>query len=463
MHTNAHQAVDALLAVLGVSGDTLVPVPSWHYTEPEGHVTVVKGDDGALAMPLHTALARCYDLRSPRGDTLVKLLLSSLSSSADGTGAAAAAVKAPAANGTAKGQVNGKVKGNASAAVKSVEQQVSELTALAADKVALDDYLTPRHVIDMLRDYPAAHVTVDQVGSTCAKVGVQCSRRNGWLSPGIPPPCTWPPFVLTPAPFQPQTRPLPATQLLPTLRQLQPRLYSISSSPLEDGQGVQATIAVVRYSSLGDDRVGVCSTFVAERTQVGDRVPVFISKNPNFRLPADPSTPVIMVGPGTGLAPFRAFIVHRLLERGADPTTLGGEGGGNHSSQAAQQRLGGPMVLYFGCRRSEQDYLYGADLERWAAAGAVELHTAFSREKGRPKVYVQQRLEESADRVWELLEAGGHFYVCGDANNMAGAVEQTLLRIIATRLPGGLGEAGAKAYLQRLSDTHRYERDVWFS
>ncbi len=120
------------------------------------------------------------------------------------------------------------------------------------------------------------------------------------------------------------------------------------------------------------------------------------------------------------------------------------------------------MVLYFGCRRRDQDFLYGADLERWAAAGALELHTAFSREANQPKVYVQQRLEETADRVWELLEAGGHFYVCGDANSMAGAVEEALVGIIRARVEGGTEEA-ARAYLRRLSETHRYERDVWFS
>jgi sulfite reductase alpha subunit-like flavoprotein len=259
--------------------------------------------------------------------------------------------------------------------------------------------------------------------------------------------------------------------------------------------------------------------------------PVFISKNPDFRLPPDPATPVIMVGPGTGLAPFRSFIVHRLIEAGADPATIGADAEVQQEQQQQQQKKGGekghtkakaangvaangvaangvaangslaaayeatngaamngaadvvagsgdqgqqrqwgfgPTVLYFGCRRRDQDYLYGSDLERWAAAGAVELHTAFSREPGRPKVYVQQRLEESADRVWELLEAGAHFYVCGDANSMAGAVEHALLRIIAARLPGAGeggdgGEAGARAYLQRLSEEHRYERDVWFS
>jgi sulfite reductase alpha subunit-like flavoprotein len=210
-------------------------------------------------------------------------------------------------------------------------------------------------------------------------------------------------------------------------------------------------------------------------------VPVFVSKNPDFRLPPDPATPIVMVGPGTGLAPFRAFIAHRLLQAGADPAEVSAAAPAQQQQQQQQQeqqqqegqqqdgqrRRGpwpfGPMVLFFGCRRRDQDYLYGADLERWAGAGAIELHTAFSREPGRAKAYVQQRLEEAAGRVWELLEGGAHFYVCGDANAMAGAVEEALLRIAAARLPGGGGEAAARAWLDGLAAARRYERDVWFA
>lgn len=151
-----------------------------------------------------------------------------------------------------------------------------------------------------------------------------------------------------------------------------------------------------------------------------------------------------MVGPGTGLAPFRAFIKHRLLE---------------HPGAAAR----GPMVLYFGCRHKEGrscDYLYGPQLEAWGADGTLELHTAFSRDTDR-KVYVQHRLAETAGRVWELLEQGAHFYVCGDANHMAGDVDRELRKLIAERAEGG--EAAAEAYVKRLEEEHRYERDVWFS
>jgi sulfite reductase (NADPH) flavoprotein alpha-component len=160
-----------------------------------------------------------------------------------------------------------------------------------------------------------------------------------------------------------------------------------------------------------------------------------------------------MVGPGTGLAPFRSFILQRLLEQ---------------QQQQGQQQAGagvGPMHLFFGCRRRDQDFLYGQQLTDWDKAGSISLHTAFSRE-GAGKVYVQQRLREAGRQVWELLQAGAHFYVCGDAGSMAGAVEAALLEIIGQGLGvagGDKAAAAAKVYLQSLSDSGRYERDVWFS
>jgi sulfite reductase (NADPH) flavoprotein alpha-component len=219
---------------------------------------------------------------------------------------------------------------------------------------------------------------------------------------------------------------------------------------------VQATIAVVRYSSLGKPRQGVTSTQVAERLTPGQLLPVFISKNPDFRLPADPATPIIMVGPGTGLAPFRAFIQQRMLEQ--QQQQQGEEAAADASGSSS--RLGA-MHLFFGCRRRDQDFLYGQQLQAWHDAGAITLHTAFSRESGK-KVYVQQRLREAGQTVWQLLQAGGHFYVCGDAGSMAGAVEAALLEIIEAGQPQE-GAQGAAAYLQQLADAGRYERDVWFS
>eukprot|EP00879_Flechtneria_rotunda_P027972 GHRR01030041.1.p1 GENE.GHRR01030041.1~~GHRR01030041.1.p1 ORF type:complete len:280 (+),score=100.54 GHRR01030041.1:432-1271(+) len=244
-------------------------------------------------------------------------------------------------------------------------------------------------------------------------------------------------------------------QLLPLLRPLQPRLYSISSSPLEHipaNGGVQATIAVVRYNSLGKARHGVASTQVAERLEVDSYLPVFIFKNPDFRLPADLLTPIIMVGPGTGLAPFRSFILHRII------TAL------QQQHEAAHQQPGqiGPMHLFFGCRRHDQDFLYGDQLQQWHNDGVITLHTAFSRETDR-KVYVQQRLREVGDQMWQLLEAGAHFYVCGDAGSMAGVVEATMLDIIQQHQGPDSNAGSAAAYLRQLAASGRYQRDVWFS
>ena len=219
---------------------------------------------------------------------------------------------------------------------------------------------------------------------------------------------------------------LTAADLLPCLRQLQPRLYSISSSPLEATGRVCITVAVVRYASLGAPRVGVCSTYTAERLAVGATAPVYVTKNPDFRLPPSLATPIIMVGPGTGLAPFRAFIHHRLAlaaaaglapatakasakgaAKGAKAAAKAAAGGSEHANGAENGSAEGSLgaaVLYFGCRHQAKDYLYGQQLEAWSKDGTLELHTAFSRD-GKGKVYVQQRLAETAPRVWELLQA----------------------------------------------------------
>ena len=249
------------------------------------------------------------------------------------------------------------------------------------------------------------------------------------------------------APFLPA--PLQLAQLPTLMRQLQPRLYSISSSPLESGgaagapRRVELTVAVVRYTDAhGVPRGGVCSTFLCSRLVVGTAAPVFISRNPDFRLPKALGTPIIMVGPGTGLAPFRAFIAHRLA-LGHAPC--------------------GRAVLFFGSRSPDKDFLYGDLLQSWAGDGAITLHTAFSRQEGQKKCYVQDVLvrEEVAGDVVELLTAqGAHFYVCGDANHMAGDVDKALRAVLAARLGDA---AAADAFVKGLSDTGRYQRDVWFS
>lgn len=245
--------------------------------------------------------------------------------------------------------------------------------------------------------------------------------------------------------------PLPLSQLPSMLRQLQPRLYSISSSPMEVGAAgrtaVHLTVAIVRYTDpAGVARGGVCSTFVGEHLALGARAAVFVSRNPDFRLPAVLQTPIIMVGPGTGLAPFRSFIAQRLALQAVSPDACG------------------RSLLFFGCRSSDKDFLYKDTLSEWAESGAITLHTAFSRQAGQPKCYVQDVLAQEAvadDVAHLLLSAGAHFYVCGDANHMAGDVDKALRALLAARLPGGPAEA--EAFVQGLSDSGRYQRDVWFS
>jgi sulfite reductase (NADPH) flavoprotein alpha-component len=254
------------------------------------------------------------------------------------------------------------------------------------------------------------------------------------------------------APFLPS--PIQLDQLPSMLRQLQPRLYSISSSPLESSgpagddapRRVELTIAVVRYTdSHGIPRGGVCSTFLCSRLPLGSSAPVFFSRNPDFRLPRELSTPIVMVGPGTGLAPFRAFIAHR------------------RALAAAADAGCGRAVLFFGSRSPDQDFLYSDTLQAWAADGSITLHTAFSRQKGQKKVYVQDvlvRPDVAADVAQLLTGEGAHFYVCGDANHMAGDVDVALRAVLATVL--GDTQA-ADAFVESLSASGRYQRDVWFA
>jgi sulfite reductase (NADPH) flavoprotein alpha-component len=227
-------------------------------------------------------------------------------------------------------------------------------------------------------------------------------------------------------------------ELLKQMKPLQPRYYSISSSPVVDGQCVGVTAAVLRYTTLGKARTGVATTFLADRVEVGESCPIFISRNPEFRLPDDNSKPIIMVGPGTGIAPFRAFMQERVAKKAT-----------------------GQNLLYFGCRHQEKDFLYRKELEDWAQAGLLSLRTAFSRDQ-KEKVYVQHRLIEDAEIIWKLLEEGrAHVYVCGDGKAMAEDVQNALLRIFKEQ--GEKDEAGALLYLQVLEKTKRYQRDVWIT
>lgn len=220
------------------------------------------------------------------------------------------------------------------------------------------------------------------------------------------------------------------------LRRLQPRLYSIASSPKAHPGRVHLTVATVRYHSHGRARRGVCSTFLADRVDAQTAVPVFVQTSHGFRLPADGTVPVIMVGPGTGIAPFRGFLQER-------------------------QALGatGRNWLFFGDQQRDCDFLYREELEALRAGGVLtRLDTAFSRDQ-REKVYVQHRMQEYAAELWSWLEAGAHFYVCGDARRMARDVDAALHEVIARA--GGRTPAQAAEYVQAMKTARRYQRDVY--
>ncbi len=220
------------------------------------------------------------------------------------------------------------------------------------------------------------------------------------------------------------------------LKKLQPRLYSISSSPLVDPHSVSLTVSVVRYENLhGRPRGGVCSPFLAD-AGAGTEVPVFVQRSPHFRPPADPATPMVMVGPGTGVAPFVGF----LQERRA----LG------HKA---------PNWLFFGEQHRATDFYYEDELTALLDEGTLaRLDTAFSRDQ-RNKVYVQDRMREHGPELWRWLQDGAHFYVCGDASRMAKDVDRALKDIAVAH--GGLGEEEASAYVKQLAAAKRYVRDVY--
>jgi sulfite reductase (NADPH) flavoprotein alpha-component len=225
-------------------------------------------------------------------------------------------------------------------------------------------------------------------------------------------------------------------ELIAMLPKLTPRLYSISSSPSTHKGEVHTTIAVVRYRSLNRERGGVCSTLVADRVPIGERVPIYIQPNKKFRLPQDPNIPVIMIGPGTGIAPFRAFM-HERRTHGAK----------------------GRNWLFFGERSSANDFLYREELEGMVADGHLtRLDTAFSRDQEH-KVYVQDRMLEQAAQFWTWLQDGASIYVCGDASRMAKDVDTTLHTIIEKQ--GGMNHDNAKEYVRNLKDEHRYHRDIY--
>lgn len=260
----------------------------------------------------------------------------------------------------------------------------SELQQLATDKTALRAYLAERQTADVILQHPAQ---------------------------------------------------LTAQALVDCLRKVQPRLYSIASSQAEVGEEVHLTVGVVRFDAFGQTHLGGASGFLAERLEEGGKVRVFVEHNDNFRLP-DHDTPVIMIGPGTGIAPFRAF----LQERDNAGAT-------------------GQNWLFFGNPHFSRDFLYQVELQDYLKRGVLsKLDVAFSRDQAQ-KVYVQDKLQAKGAEVWSWLQQGAHLYICGDGNRMAKDVHQALLNIAAEH--GGLSAEAAADYFEQLRETKRYQKDVY--
>ena len=254
------------------------------------------------------------------------------------------------------------------------------------NKAALDDYLGGREVIDMIADFPV---------------------------PG-----------------------LAASDFCGTLRKLLPRLYSIASSSKAHPGEVHLTVAVLRYHSHGRDREGVCSSYTADRVNEGGTMPVFLHYDKNFKLPEDGDTPIIMVGPGTGIAPFRAFVEER----------------------AATGAIG-KSWLFFGDQHRATDYLYGDEWDRYLAEGRLSrIDLAFSRDQAE-KVYVQHRMLEHSAELYLWLSDGAVFYVCGDASRMAKDVHEALISIAEKE--GGKSREDAEAWVKQLKADKQYLRDVY--
>jgi sulfite reductase (NADPH) flavoprotein alpha-component len=256
----------------------------------------------------------------------------------------------------------------------------------AGNQSALDEYVHGRDVVDLLREYPG---TIHK-----------------------------------------------ATDLVKMLPKLARRLYSISSSPAAHRGQLHTTVSVVRYNAHRRERGGVCSTHLSDRTQPGDRLPIYIQPNKKFRLPADASAPMVMIGPGTGIAPFRAFL-HERRAMGAK----------------------GRNWLFFGDRNAATDYLYREELETMRDDGHLtRLDTAFSRDQ-QSKLYVQDLMLKHAPQFWAWLNDGAYLYVCGDASRMAKDVDQTLRRIAQEQ--SGHSKEAADDYVERLKEEKRYQRDIY--
>jgi sulfite reductase (NADPH) flavoprotein alpha-component len=217
---------------------------------------------------------------------------------------------------------------------------------------------------------------------------------------------------------------------------LQPRVYSISSSPKMSEGRVSLTVDAVRYEINKRKRLGVASTFLANRIDLGQKVRIYVQKAQHFALPADPNKPIIMIGPGTGIAPFRAFLQERLATEAP-----------------------GPNWLYFGHQRSDYDFFYEEELKAMRKSGHLaRLTLAWSRD-GDEKIYVQHRMRDDGRDLWAWLERGAHIYVCGDALRMAKDVERALIDVVAAH--GKRSAEDAARYVAELKRNDRYQLDVY--
>ncbi len=225
-------------------------------------------------------------------------------------------------------------------------------------------------------------------------------------------------------------------QLVEVMRTLPSRLYSIVSSLRAHPEEVHLTVGVIRYETHGKSRKGVASTYLADRIAIGEKAPVYIHENKNFRLPENPSTPILMVGTGTGIAPFRAFIEERTATNAP-----------------------GKNWLFFGDQHYTYDFLYQLEWQEFLKDGVLtRLDVAFSRDAPQ-KCYVQHKIRENAKEFWRWLESGAHLYVCGNASHMAKDVHQTLLDILGTE--GKMDEESAKKYVSQMVKDKRYQKDVY--
>ena len=279
--------------------------------------------------------------------------------------------------------------------VKAVAEKLPEgeqkagLLAISGNEESLNEYVFTRDYLDVLNEYPGVKFT--------------------------------------------------AEELVENVSRINPRLYSIASSQAKHPGEVHLTVAIVRYQTHGRDKKGLCSGWLADDTTLNvSEVPVFLAPNKHFKLPDNPDTPVIMVGPGTGIAPFRAFLEEREVS-GAK----------------------GRNWLFFGDQHKASDFLYEEEFEAWQKSGLLsKLSLAWSRDQAH-KIYVQDKMRESGAELWQWLKDGAYFYVCGDAKRMAKDVHQALIDIAVQH--GGLAPEAADEYVNKtlMKDERRYVRDVY--